>query len=614
MLRPRAAPLHLSTTSRSCLQNVASNQLKGRRSYVAQRLEMAQLDATTPLAKELQATRVWTTKHTHRKKADQALGEPPTPGDKTRVNIVSKELCDDVLSYIGKSLKRHKGCDLIDIYPGAGLWSSKLHDFLQPRSHILMEPDADLYTPFLEPLLKKKGTTLVPKSGIVWKDLNSVLNPQYLPKQKIVDRRSEQANMPNDTLLVTCNLSFHPRKRFVSFESLAMLLLHQFMDAVKTSSIFHKYGQVRMLVWTRREDKTNILPRLLQKRRRTALDGELLCDYIHEVVGWNGREYAQFARDTVIERASTVSALRKMKKAKIQVPQGRESDSLKQAMEDIKRRKLTQTPGEVPPMVERPFLETLQSLKASEPMPGTKDRKQLQEYQWRFNSDHKRAENQLEYMQRHAKLSALKTAGESSDEEIRAAEKELGDMLDRLPLAAKSEFSTVKDNLHLWRQEEPVLHWDRRLYEPLIALPEEFYPNVACCLLDIQPRPVHHLVRDIGAGSSRAGESFELILKAMWGEPKAPIDKALESVWPGASDWIIPRCPSLRDPAQGGININVKEMGLSVRTLNTKQWQELLEQWYQWPFRPEFQDLVARSQDYEEDESGLQARLRGIDL
>ncbi len=62
------------------------------------------------------------------------------------------------------SLERHVGCDLIDIYPGAGLWSRKLHEALQPRSHILMEPDK-IYKPFLEPLLSTPNATLVTKSA-----------------------------------------------------------------------------------------------------------------------------------------------------------------------------------------------------------------------------------------------------------------------------------------------------------------------------------------------------------------------------------------------------------------------------------------------------------------
>lgn len=110
------------------------------------------------------------------------------------VHKFTKKTCsaDDILTFVKPSLERHVGCDLVDIYPGAGLWSSKLHDALQPRSHILLEPDEELYRPFLEPLLAKKGATLIPKSGIVWRDLSGILNPTHLPHQ-----HERLANDPN---------------------------------------------------------------------------------------------------------------------------------------------------------------------------------------------------------------------------------------------------------------------------------------------------------------------------------------------------------------------------------------------------------------------------------
>lgn len=609
MFPTRVAPLQRITTSRSCLQNAIRGSTFQRRAYTINRLEAGQLVASNPLAKRLKATKVWVTNRTAGKKGAEALKNepPPVSGDKTRVNIVSERLCDDILDRLGKSLQKHQGCDLIDIYPGAGLWSSKLNEFLQPRSHIMMEPDAELYTPFLKPLLDKEGTALIPKSGIIWENLNSALSPNHLPHQQAYSRRDENSNKRNDTLLVSCNLAFHPRRRFVAFESIAMLLLHQFMDAIKNSSLFWKYGQVRMLIWVRREDKTNLLPRLIQKRRRTALDGELLCDSIHEVVGWNGREYSQFTRDTTTDRASALAVWKRMKKAKVETPEGRETDALKQAMQDSKLKKReAPLPGTTPPALERLYLDVLTSLQESGPRIGTDSHQNMTRLKWRLTSEEKGNEMKHRFQLKFDEISALKASGMASDTQITAMENELSEKIGRLPVASLSDFTSIRDNLHLYRQGggEPVLHWDKRPYEPLLGHVEEFYPNADCSLLDINPRPVHHLVRDIGPGSSRAGESFELIQKALWSIPKEPIDKALDSVWPGAADWIVPRCPSFQDPARGGININVKAMELTVRTMNIEQWEDLLEQWYEWPFRPEFQDLLSRSQNVSDEEEG----------
>ncbi|KAF4535259.1 S-adenosyl-l-methionine-dependent methyltransferase [Lasiodiplodia theobromae] len=78
----------------------------------------------------------------------------------TRADIVSPALCDDILSYIGPSLEKYKNCDIVDVNPGAGLWSSKIHDFLKPRRHLLLEVD-DFYTPCLQPLLDAPGSKYI---------------------------------------------------------------------------------------------------------------------------------------------------------------------------------------------------------------------------------------------------------------------------------------------------------------------------------------------------------------------------------------------------------------------------------------------------------------------
>lgn len=51
--------------------------------------------------------------------------------DVKRVNIFLEKFCDDVLGYMKFGLlERYKGCDIIDINFGVGLWSRKLNDLL----------------------------------------------------------------------------------------------------------------------------------------------------------------------------------------------------------------------------------------------------------------------------------------------------------------------------------------------------------------------------------------------------------------------------------------------------------------------------------------------------
>ncbi|KAI1843424.1 hypothetical protein JX265_013306 [Neoarthrinium moseri] len=605
-MRPtRVTPLRMPSLLRPCLRNVRP-RLIIRRGAATERLEPRLLQATSPLAEHLRDLNFWEAREARHSPQTAAprprLGgrtaqrsKERLTGDKARVNIVSEKLCDDTISYLAKSLERHKGCDLVDVYPGAGLWSRKLNEFLEPRTHILMEPDTKLYRPFLQPLLDSPEATLVPKSGIVWKELDAVLTPEFLPHQKLVDRKSEEANQRNDTLLVTCNLAFYPKKKFVGFDSVALLVLHQFVDSIKSSGLFQKYGQVRMLVWVRREDKAGILPRVMQRRRRQANETELLCDWVHEVVGYDGRDSSVFARDSTIDRASALATLKRMQEAGITTPEGRMSEALKTAMADLEQNRPV-VPGSVPSSIERAYSSLLESPLSADIKVGTEEFNKRQKSQWRFNGDVRRFQFIHDLQKMIDDATAMREAGRPA-EECEALEARFDDLLSRTTQVNASDFGTAKDNLHIWRQPEPVMHWDRRAIEPLIASPQEFYPNVECCLLDIQPKPINRIMRHMGPGSAHNGEAAELIMRLLWGTPTQPIDRALDAVWPGAADYIIPRCPSFRDPAQGGVNVKTKHAQLSVRLLNPTQWEELLHHWSEWPFQPTFPELVSRSQD-----------------
>ncbi|KAI1370851.1 S-adenosyl-L-methionine-dependent methyltransferase [Hypoxylon crocopeplum] len=565
-----------------------------RRAFASKALDASQLEASGPVATELAATGIWVPprKGPQVKKAKK---KSKISGDKARVNVVSEKLCDDIFSYIGSSLDRHKGCDILDIYPGAGLWSRKLHDYLQPRSHILMEPDAELYRPFLKPLLDRPNTTLLPASGIVWRELNSVMTPEHLPHQVIPN--ADQLTRRNDTLLVTANLSFHPKKRFLMFESLAHLVLYQFIDAIRTSSLFQRYGLVRMLIWTRHDDKYGIIPKVMQKRKRLALDTELSCEWVREVCGRGGPDSVWFVRDKVIDTSSDLATWKRMQASGVRLPAGRESDDLKAA----RLVKKVREPGTTPPVYKRPFQDTLSELEAAHEeqvfTKGTVNYKSMQAYRWRANWEDKKHQRMFESVSALDSINALYKSGKASPGEIEALEKEWEANLQAQPKGFIDEFVTYKDNLHCYRQSPPMLNWDRRPYDLMVAQPEEFFPNVQCSLLDVQPKEVHPLLRETGPNSNRTGDCFELIMSSMMGHSTQPVTQALDALMPGAADYIMPRWKSARDLDHGGVMTKARYTELTPRMLNERQWEELLELWNEWPFRPKLNELIARTNE-----------------
>ena len=257
------------------------------------------------------------------------------------------------------SLLKHTGCDIIDINPGVGVWSSAVHDLLKPRNHYLMEPDYELYTPLLQPLLDKEGSTykLIPKSGATWGQLNSLLSPASLPQQVELKAGDPRLNEPNDTLLVMANLGWHPKKPYRAFPSVSMLLIHQLLSAIRAHSLFHRYGLIRMLVWFSDDEGKQILPRNISARRKMAIEAEVSCSGIYEIAS-STLESPAWKRDETINVESSRRVLKKMEKAGITTPEGRESVYQLQAT----KRAQQQNPEDERLAVRRSWEDELQEL------------------------------------------------------------------------------------------------------------------------------------------------------------------------------------------------------------------------------------------------------------
>ncbi|KAL2131700.1 hypothetical protein VTI74DRAFT_4719 [Chaetomium olivicolor] len=534
--------------------------------------------------------------------------------DRYRVNIVSEQLCDDVINYIKPTLARHEGCDLVDIFPGAGVWSSALNKALSPRSHLLLEPDEEFYKPFLAPLLEKPGTRLVPESGIVWEQLHKVLNPSLLPHQ--VERKySPDETVPrNDTLLVTLNLSMYPKRKFRTFDSLTQLVLFQLIASIRPGALFQKYGLVRLLIWLADHEKSAVVPRTVQRRKKMAVETELATEYICEIAGSDTAESLSsqhtslYRRDQALDLESMELAAQRMKQAGYAIPEGREPEHVVE-YGALDRSKL---PNRL--KLDRPNIAEYERLKAaSEAGHIVKGMPEFERYKTlrHWMSWHKKRGGNIEEMlrERDAAVRAYVEAGSDEAALARALEAGAawGDKLDSLEDSIRSEVLLHRDNMHVLRQDRPVLSWDRRYVEPLRVRPHEFFPQVPCALLDIQPKSAARVLRDMGPRSTRGGDNFDLILKGLMQHSVDPVYKALNRIYSGA-DGIIPYCRSLIDPALGGSPLSGSG-ALSSRSLAEHQLVDIAEAWMKWPFKPAYSDLVSRTvedmdDDFSDDPTG----------
>lgn len=587
-------------------------------------------EPNNPLAHELYDTGVWrpsadtvTAARARRRKGESPLPPKKPTGDKSRINITSESLVNDTISYLGKSLERHKGCDLISLYPGAGLWTKALHDTLQPRSHLLLEPDEDLYRPFLEPLLKQDGVRLIPKSGIVWKDLDNILTPENLPHQKEVDRNPTTTIERNDTLLVSINLAMYPKKKYQLFESLSKLVIYQLISSMRTSTLFQKYGRVRMLAWLPDDEKDPLIPRTLHNRKRLAIEAELFTEYIAEVCAPDG-VFTEDGHGYSLEPDPAAKANRRwgqldlesvrqtmvrMRDQGIVTPKGRETRMIKLWREEGRDLNTPISPTEyIITNSKKAQKEYDQMLAIHEKTPFEtqsleyKRFKMLKNYLlWRDKNEYTSFQKFVSYHEVvSAYIEAFKAKKKSEKRELlkraQKMETDFDEDWESTPKYLQTIVQLGRDQARMLFHQPPhmgpVLSWDRRPYEPLTSTPNDFYPKVPCTLLDIQPKAVPAELRTMGPGTNNSGGIFDLILGVLLQRPVYPITGQLDILWPGA-DEIGPQLTSLTDPALGGSPLT-GHGAMVCRVMNEHQILELLEKYLKWPFQPSYSDLVGR--------------------
>ena len=223
------------------------------------------------------------------------------------------------------TLLKHIGCDIIDINPGPGIWSAAIHKALKPRTHVLLEPDYNIYKPHLQPLLDADPSyKLLPKFGLAWNHFQRAISPEFLPHQIELDKDDPRIHEPNNTLLLIANVGYNPRKVYKGFLSIAQLFIHQLLSASRTNTLLHKYGRIRMLIWVSDEERHLMNPRVLTNRRRTTMENEITCEHIEEIAS-SSNVHEHGYRDDFLKLQSSIDTLERMKSAGITTPPGRQS-------------------------------------------------------------------------------------------------------------------------------------------------------------------------------------------------------------------------------------------------------------------------------------------------
>ncbi|RAL60008.1 hypothetical protein DID88_000634 [Monilinia fructigena] len=435
-------------------------------------------------------------------------------GDRSRINIVNEALCDDIIDRLKPSLLKHVGCDIIDINPGIGLWSSKIHDLLKPRTHILMDPDSKKYLPYLQPLLDAENSTYqyIPKAGTVWEHLGQVTTPEFLPHQVKLSGDDPKINEPNDTLLVIANLGHFPKKKFRGFDSVSQLVMYQLLAAARSHALFHQYGLIRMLIWIPDEEKTTWLHRQgemeVKARMSIAAGG-------HEV---KVNDFERFKRGWVAEWEKLQR--KKLNGTLTKYENQGENDSVnggaKKKVYTHEFKRLSFLNAKIKTVNEHGLLTD----------DLINDYDQINKFQAGL-----------------AKGNPNSVETQNSRNKLEAMIEEYDRKVEKLPSSAYRIYGIRLDGARI------TTEFEKREVEPLKVYAKRFIPSSEMCLLDIQPQALWPILRQ---NYPENYDVFEYIIGTMYAHPIDTVHESLEGLWPGAIEYIVNDCPSLTDPSKEG--------------------------------------------------------------
>lgn len=256
-----------------------------------------------------------------------------SPHDTHRRDIVNPALCHEALDLIQatSSLPPPGTCDVIDLNPGASVWSDALHQVLKPRRHILLELEKARYAHAIHPLLQRPGSHYRHASSLLdaFSLDRDLLSPEFRSYHRQLDSedRDKLRTSPTNQLILTANLAGRPVTWGRWMGPVSKAFLRAFYQSIASNMgavDFKKFGLVKLLVWVPELDKYSISPRCTVYRFRNAKLLEASC-HIREIVSSfpnHGRTSGQCAwHPAALENAQEVAE--KQTRAGITIPEYR---------------------------------------------------------------------------------------------------------------------------------------------------------------------------------------------------------------------------------------------------------------------------------------------------
>jgi transcription factor 1 len=465
---------------------------------------------------------------------------------------------------------------------------------VKPRRHILVEPERQLYNPFIEPLLSSSQSAYQHAASLA-----EVLDPESgLLRASQQEYHADIGSELNTSLLVVANAtrrSGSGRKDDSNYAgAIGKHMLHGFYNSMfhHTQESLHRYGRVRMLAWLPDDDKASILPRTVASRGKQAVQWDLLAD-VSEVAG--GSSYQQ----------SNLSARRHSEldiESERLVMQRTRSDPAKDAgsrqpppttpipvsfnLDEAGLAAMRELPNR--PQWTDELFELEERYKKGEFTAESKQGKRLRVLRNRRVTAYNGHRRSMDIAQRQRLLDKSEVpstfdVGQDVLSELKSSE-EFTESLrtDRAKLKREHKLLVDKciDDQRAFDHVPPVLAWDRREVEPLWAEKDEFYPSKMLALLDFQPRSNALLSR---LDTPEKKLSFDHVTSALLQHPGRSIVQGLEQMVHDGLKQFLEKAPTLRDPRYGG-TLDLEDF--RIRSIPVELLVDLALAWETWPFRP----------------------------
>ncbi|KAF1970368.1 hypothetical protein BU23DRAFT_556839 [Bimuria novae-zelandiae CBS 107.79] len=522
---------------------------------------------------------------------------------------------------MGHTLEKYKGCDIIDLNPGACLWSQKLHDFLQPRTHVLLESTPSMWSDYQRPLLDKPGSTYKLFQGDIRLKLtcDALFEAGIIPPPEDIDPADPNPQKPNNTLLVTGSLMWDPPAKGLTFDSLGKQLLYHFTENARYNFRYHKYGPVRSLLWMLEEDFKSAIPRSHYMFSKYTVSMNYLAKNVQVVTPGHAAKasgHSTIGRLPQYEMQSVIRAMQRGKENGMEPPSARR-ENIHDFADDIARRNIEQGKAADARLTEEEMNQFLeQQTRAGKSTEGIDWEAHIQNVRERMAMEkdpfpYKTIKKKGEVYTAEGKRVARNTALQKSNLKKRGIAEKLADQLEAI-YDRECEILTMQDGpekeaalADLEAMEEaveeamkggeykpydpesivterislkspvPRLEWDHRPYEPLVMHESEVWPRRRVCLIDSEPYPMP---------SGESANEWEWVVdfvSALYQSPNASVKRALVSLQSGAST-LVDEVPSLRDPKKGG-RLNLDR--LRVNMLTREMLAELCRAYQNWPFK-----------------------------